>query len=88
MKDLDDSPNDKNNEKGKVIRSICIIAVLMVKIQSASMTRVEPGCLMIPAVMTPKGIRLSEPLSSSCLPAYHPSHGYSARRQGELWFTK
>ena len=60
MEDLDDSLNDKNNEKGKATQSICVIAVLVVRIQSASMTKVQPGCLMIPAVMTPKGTRLSE----------------------------
>ena len=38
--------------------------------------------------MTSREIRLSEPLSSSCLPAYHPGHGLSARRQGGPWFTK
>lgn len=75
-------------KKARVIRSIHIIVVLMVRTQSTSVTKLLPGCLAIPAVMTPGEIRLSEPLSSSCLPAYHPSHGFSARRQGGLWFTK
>lgn len=42
---MDDSPSDKNNEKSKVIRSVYIIAVSMVRIQSAS--KVWPGCLMV-----------------------------------------
>ena len=57
-KDLDDSPNDRNNErkKDRVIRSIRIIAVLMVRTQSTSVTKLQPGCLVIPAVMTPREI--------------------------------